>query len=275
MRWLWIIVLIALALPAAVPRKKHRSKPMPRLYGERVPYQSIRISNSNVQQTIVDTHNYYRSKVKPSAANMLEMKWHSGLAEAAQKWANQCPGLVHDSPAGLYLNGFGTSGQNIFITTDRTLWNFAIRMWFMEYKDYKYGYDNESNFHKIGHYTQIAWASTHLVGCGVSHCTGGGGPLGKDYYMYVCNYAPRGNYKAGLSHPYVAGEPCSMCKDHCTRNKLCTNACYYTDLWSNCAELVRTFPGWVCDTNTKEGRQRRYSCGATCNCKGKIYYRHG
>jgi len=44
---------------------------------------------------------------------------------------------------------------------------------------------------EIGHYTQMVWATTHLVGCGVSHCTGGKGPLGKDFYMYVCNYAPR------------------------------------------------------------------------------------
>jgi len=27
MKWLWVIVLVALALPAAVPRKIHRSKP--------------------------------------------------------------------------------------------------------------------------------------------------------------------------------------------------------------------------------------------------------
>lgn len=64
-------------------------------------------------------------------------------------------------------------------------------MWYMEYKDYKYGDDEANNLHEIGHYTQIAWATTHLVGCGVSHCTDGRGPLGKDFFMYVCNYAPR------------------------------------------------------------------------------------
>ncbi|KAF3421052.1 hypothetical protein E2986_13763 [Frieseomelitta varia] len=63
-------------------------------------------------------------------------------------------------------------------------------MWYMEYKDYKFGDDEGNDLHEIGHYTQIAWATTHLVGCGVSHCTGGKGPLGKDFFMYVCNYAP-------------------------------------------------------------------------------------
>ncbi|KMQ86978.1 cysteine-rich secretory protein 2-like protein [Lasius niger] len=66
-----------------------------------------------------------------------------------------------------------------------------------------------------------------------------------------------------------------MCKDHCTRGKLCTNACNHVDLWSNCAELARTFGSWVCETDTKEGRERRKFCGATCNCKDKIYYHHG
>ncbi|XP_011632514.1 cysteine-rich venom protein TEL1-like [Pogonomyrmex barbatus] len=274
MKWLWIIVLVALALPAAVPRKIHRSKPTPRLYGDRVPVNLIRTTNSKVRQKIIDTHNYFRTQVKPSAANMLVMKWHSGLAKAAQRWADRCLGLVHDNATGLYLDGFGQSGQNIFISTGRTLWNFPIRMWYMEYKDFKYGPNTTNEILEIGHYTQVVWATTHLVGCGVSHCTGGKGPLGKDFYMYVCNYAPSGNYKGRLGLPYVAGKPCSMCKDHCTRGSLCTNACYHTDLWSNCAELVRTFDSWVCETDTKEGRERRKFCGATCNCKDKIYYRH-
>lgn len=52
----------------------------------------------------------------------LFQKWHPGLAKAAQRWANRCLGLVHDNATGLYLDGFGQSGQNIFITTRRTLW---------------------------------------------------------------------------------------------------------------------------------------------------------
>lgn len=275
MRWLWIIVLMALALPAAVPRKTYRSKPSPRIYGDLVPIKLISTSNSKVHQKIVDTHNYFRTKVDPPAANMLEMKWNPALSTAAQRWADECRGLVHDNATGRYLDDLGQSGQNIFITTRRTLWNFPIRMWFMEIKDYKYGDDQGNDHHAIGHFTQMVWASTHQVGCGVSHCTGGKGPLGGDFYTYVCNYAPTGNFMGRLGHPYVAGKPCSMCKNHCSRNQLCTNACNYADVWSNCAELVRTFRSWVCDTKTKEGLERRKFCGATCNCQGKIYYHHG
>lgn len=52
----------------------------------------------------------------------LFQKWHSGLAKAAERWADRCLGLVHDNATGLYLDGFGQSGQNIFISTGRTLW---------------------------------------------------------------------------------------------------------------------------------------------------------
>ncbi|KAK1133586.1 hypothetical protein K0M31_011386 [Melipona bicolor] len=45
----------------------------PRLYGERVPVKLLRTSSSKVRQKIVDTHNYLRTQVKPSAANMLVM----------------------------------------------------------------------------------------------------------------------------------------------------------------------------------------------------------
>lgn len=59
----------------------------------------------------------------------LFQKWHPGLAKAAQRWSNRCLGLVHDNATGLYLDGFGQSGQNIFITTRRTLWwELAISM---------------------------------------------------------------------------------------------------------------------------------------------------
>lgn len=45
----------------------------PRLYGDRVPVNLIRTTSSKVRQKIVDIHNYFRTQVKPSAANMLVM----------------------------------------------------------------------------------------------------------------------------------------------------------------------------------------------------------
>lgn len=63
------------------------------------------------------------SFIRPCAISLASFqKWHPGLAKAAQRWADRCLGLVHDNATGLYLDGFGQSGQNIFISTGRTLW---------------------------------------------------------------------------------------------------------------------------------------------------------
>src|SRR5260221_14613927 len=40
-----------------------------------------------------------------------------------------------------------------------------------------------------GHYTQLVWRDTELVGWGVARCSGGG-----SREIWVCNFDPPGNY---------------------------------------------------------------------------------
>ncbi|XP_023246043.1 liprin-alpha-1 [Copidosoma floridanum] len=49
--------------------------------------------------------------------NNYALKWHSGAAKAAQKWAEACYALTHDNATGLHIDAFGSCGQNIFIST--------------------------------------------------------------------------------------------------------------------------------------------------------------
>ena len=46
---------------------------VPRLYGDRIPTRVLTPSNKKVQRKIVLYHNFFRTHVKPSAANMLVM----------------------------------------------------------------------------------------------------------------------------------------------------------------------------------------------------------
>ncbi|CAH1960260.1 unnamed protein product [Acanthoscelides obtectus] len=241
----------------------------PRLMGDKISLTSLDPRRMRVQQKIVIYHNAFRSKVRPTAANMLKMKWHTGAARTAQRWADQCLVLEHDNETGRYDPNYGACGQNIFISSHKVPWLFAIETWWLEKNIFRYGGRNE--LHEIGHYTQMVWASTHEVGCGIAKCNHEPSSRfsPKVFYNYVCNYCPIGNHARRLSIPYKIGEPCSLCKQHCKRN-LCLNSCPYADYWVNCGQLHRAFPNWVCNTSTPQGRDRFRKCRATCVCRHKI-----
>jgi hypothetical protein len=49
-------------------------------------------------------------------------KWHHGAAKSAQKWADKCYLLTHDSPKGRWIHNYGACGQNIFVSTHKVPW---------------------------------------------------------------------------------------------------------------------------------------------------------
>ena len=60
-------------------------------------------------------------------------------------------------------------------------------------------------------------------------------------------------------------------RSHFAKNHFCTNACPVADMWSNCHELVKKWPDWMCSNrNNSEGLLRFQSCRATCNCPNRI-----
>ncbi|KAH7714588.1 venom allergen-like protein vap-2 [Aphelenchoides avenae] len=64
---------------------------------------------------------------------------------------------------------------------------------------------------KIGHWSQMAWAATAKLGCGVQWCeTKGDESLGdwSKFTYVVCNYSPAGNSHEPIYEP---GPPCSKC----------------------------------------------------------------
>ncbi|CAG5037258.1 unnamed protein product, partial [Parnassius apollo] len=110
---------------------------------------------------------------------------------------------------------------------------FALKTWFLEYQNFTYGLQVH-NLKTIGHYTQMVWATSHKIGCGLAHCPGG--PWGH-FYNYVCHYCPGGNYDTITQYPYKGGPPCGDCPQNCVQDTLCTNACPRRDYYSNCNSL--------------------------------------
>lgn len=65
---------------------------------------------------------------------------------------------------------------------------FALRTWFLERNNFTYG-SHRNDLNVVGHYTQMVWAASHKVGCGLAKCASGG-PKNKPFFNYVCNYCP-------------------------------------------------------------------------------------
>lgn len=68
---------------------------------------------------------------------------------------------------------------------------FAVKTWWLEKDEFTFG-KPVNNLTIIGHYTQMVWATTHEIGCGISKCYQyiGNSTRGRLFYNYVCNYCP-------------------------------------------------------------------------------------
>ncbi|XP_065353312.1 cysteine-rich secretory protein 2-like isoform X2 [Cloeon dipterum] len=165
---------------------------------------------------IVRSHNKYRAGVKPEAADMLNMTWYEPASRTAQSWASQCKRLQHDDNSNRVDSKLGACGQNIFIASAAMGWPMAVKAWYSEVSKFTYG-SSSNVFHEIGHYTQLVWAKTYKVGCGLAKCSDNKGT----FYNYICNYCPAGNMQGSINTPYQKGSKCSACPGSCLPNGLC------------------------------------------------------
>ncbi|XP_069677992.1 venom allergen 5-like [Periplaneta americana] len=220
------------------------------------------VTSSAIKKQIVDLHNQYRSTVaagkekrgkpgpQPSASNMMMLAWDDELAQVAQRWADQC-NFWHDKCRN--VERFGWVGQNLYLssnwrsdgvkTDDVQDWTRAMAAFYNEVKDLNY--KNVDKFgaypskNQTGHYTQLVWGETTLVGCGFTSYVQREGE--KDWFkkFYVCNYGPGGNV---IGAPmYKKGEACSSCSStapNCAQQSLCAPRLTAAGLVSALAGLV-------------------------------------
>ncbi|KAK7071728.1 Peptidase inhibitor 16 [Halocaridina rubra] len=139
---------------------------------------------------------------QPPAVDMRELVWNDQLAEVAEAWAKQCH-QYHDQPGARKICAKNYHvGQNLHFYygfSPEVSWEDAVNAWYIEVKDLPN--DLVVSFRslkpiKIGHYTQVVWAETTEVGCGIVHymaeISGNAYPESK---IYACNYGPAGNVK--------------------------------------------------------------------------------
>ncbi|XP_011498370.1 PREDICTED: venom allergen 5.01-like [Ceratosolen solmsi marchali] len=185
------------------------------------------------KRNILDEHNRLRQLValgqirgQPPAKLMMEIIWDDELAAVAQRWASHC-NENHDNARN--VRRFAV-GQNIARTwtTRRPIgsydsepdWRPQISAWFSEVQYYRSGYSSIT-----GHYTQVVWGTTFLIGCGYSFYYD---PLRGYTKNYVCNYGPSGNILGYKPYPFGWPECNSYGVNYSNRySGLCSRGVYY------------------------------------------------
>ncbi|XP_058802573.1 uncharacterized protein LOC131670725 [Phymastichus coffea] len=174
-------------------------------------YQGSGLSNDE-KHRIIDLHNRLRHKVasgqetqgmpgpQPRAKYMPYLEWDDEIASIAQRWADQCT-WGHDSCRDIDRYPIGQNIGLRFTTGDLSSINVEsiVQDWYNEVKNFNRNQvsrfiNKGAGGNMIGHYTQLVWAKTTKIGCGVSKYKNGYANL---FYL-VCNYGPSGNY---LSEP--------------------------------------------------------------------------
>ncbi|CAH8607979.1 unnamed protein product [Schistosoma guineensis] len=150
------------------------------------------------RREILELHTKYRQDLvdckvdgQPPAKYMSPLKWNYNLAAQAQKLANKCI-LQHDKR---HSDEFSWVGQNIAL---HPTIKSGVDAWFNEHKLYDY---NQNNCMKCLHYTQMVWAKTTDIGCGVASCPTYG-------LSIVCNYGPGGNWNNEKPYELKSRELC-------------------------------------------------------------------
>ena len=169
------------------------------------------------RKVIIDAHNEARRDVDPTATNIREMEWSDCLAEVAYDYLKKCTGFAHNpdrqteaaaksceaSDQFVGENLYQSPGPVTDITAVTTLW-----------ANEKENYDYESGICSdvCGHYTQMVWFDSFLVGCTEYDQVN----CGETGTIIACNYARGGNIIG--EKPYTDGEQCSGCEspwDNC------------------------------------------------------------
>ena len=135
-------------------------------------------------QSALEFHNNVRDDVGAPA-----LQWSADLSVFAQKWADHLAdggcNLQHRPMNGEWAQQYG---ENLFWGSGRYFdATEAAKSWYGEKKDFRYGALTESNWSRVGHYTQMVWNTTTQVGMGAAQCRNGA-------WIIVANYSPRGNY---------------------------------------------------------------------------------
>lgn len=168
--------------PTAVPSAPKPVSPGPAAAEPKAKAPPTKLGATKLLPKDVQAVTVHHNKVR-AAVGVGPLKWSPTLATYSQKWADHLAGssckMEHRSDSQYGENIFrGTAGY--FNAVD------AARAWESEKKFYKGGALKQASWKPAGHYTQMVWRDTRMLGCGEATCN--------KMLIVVCNYDPPGNY---------------------------------------------------------------------------------
>lgn len=155
-------------------------------------------------EVALQSHNLVRQQVndgvlpgQPAASPVIPLlSWDQNLADRATAYAGQCIWAHSDDRV--------NEGENLAYSTGLSFSiDQAVGLWADEYVGYDFA-SGACSVDACGHYTQLVWHNTMLVGCGDAVCAPMRAPSGtilaSRARYHVCRYATAGNI--GRERPY-------------------------------------------------------------------------
>jgi len=117
-------------------------------------------------------------------------EWNAELAVLAQTHADGCS-LLENTNRSTSMHYPDEIGENIGVTVVTTRTAKFVKDVFLSWESFGIDYDYDSNLHHDmytgGLYTQLVWATTHQVGCGINICF----MDNEQFHFLVCDFYPR------------------------------------------------------------------------------------
>ena len=149
------------------------------------------LPNDPQARSFRDGHNYFRFSTSPPARCMPLMAWDWSITTSANNYAQRCIWAHSGTP------GYG---ENLYATSIRTPNassydpSGAVIAWGVERDFYQYSTNTCDPGKVCGHYTQMVWDTSNLLGCAFQDCPiiqnlpwPNGGTIA------VCQYKAQGN----------------------------------------------------------------------------------
>jgi pathogenesis-related protein 1 len=124
----------------------------------------------------------YHNKVRADVG-VGPLQWSRALANYAQEWADS----LANTTCAMKHRTEPLYGENLFQGTEGAYTAVdGAKAWESEKKDYHGNVLTRSNAQAVGHYTQMVWRDTRMLGCGEAMCN--------NTLIVTCNYDPPGNF---------------------------------------------------------------------------------